>query len=495
MKEDKEHRPKEKRVTLVTPQGASGGGGGTSGEGAKGEDRQDRNRDRKEAMSKVVIRRLPPTLTKEQLQEHLQPMPEHDYFEFFSNDTSLYPHMYARAYINFKNQEDIILFRDRFDGYVFLDNKGQEYPAIVEFAPFQKAAKRKTKKRDTKVGTIDDDPDYRKFLESYGTDEKMTSTPETLLEEIEAKNRELIAKRTTPLLSFLKNKQRMREEKREERRRREIERKRQREEERRKWKEEEKRKRKDIEKLKKIERVPEREKIKDEPKIKTQGKIIPAMDLSFGDQGVIPRTYKDSPTLLKKPDKGEEKELDKRDKPKKLDKENLSDDRASGQSCMLSKRPESEVKDEKPKRLEEETCRDYRDRDYEREQERMHRERERLKRQEEERRRQKERYEKEKAFKRKEEELRREREALRDKGKKIESTESISSSEKMEKKEEVVKRDRIRNKDRPAMQLYQPGARSRNRLCPPDDSTKCGDPAIEKKQESGISHRKEGGEE
>ena len=35
----------------------------------------------------------------------------------------------------------------------------------------------------------------------------MTSTPETLLEEIEAKNRELIAKKTTPLLSFLKNKQ------------------------------------------------------------------------------------------------------------------------------------------------------------------------------------------------------------------------------------------------------------------------------------------------
>ncbi|XP_069895919.1 regulator of nonsense transcripts 3B isoform X2 [Dipodomys merriami] len=511
MKEDKEHRPKEKRVTLITPQGASGGGGGssgsggggsgcgggggTSGEGGKGEDRQDRNRDRKEAMSKVVIRRLPPTLTKEQLQENLQPMPEHDYFEFFSNDTSLYPHMYARAYINFKNQEDIILFRDRFDGYVFLDNKGQEYPAIVEFAPFQKAAKRKTKKRDTKVGTIDDDPDYRKFLESYATDEKMTSTPETLLEEIEAKNRELIAKRTTPLLSFLKNKQRMREEKREERRRREIERKRQREEERRKWKEEEKRKRKDIEKLKKIERVPEREKIKDEPKIKTQGKIIPAMDLSFGDQGVIPRTYKDSPTLLKKPEKGDEKELDKREKPKKLDKENLSDDRASGQSCMLPKRPESELKDEKPKRLEEESCRDYRDRDYEREQERMHRERERLKRQEEERRRQKERYEKEKSFKRKEEELRKEREALRDKGKKVESTESLSSSEKNEKKEEVVKRDRIRNKDRPAMQLYQPGARSRNRLCPPDDSTKCGDPTIEKKQESAISHRKEGGEE
>ncbi|KAL1766357.1 regulator of nonsense transcripts 3B isoform X1 [Sigmodon hispidus] len=471
MKEEKDHRPKEKRVTLLMPQGATGSSAGATAEGAKGDDKQDRNRDKKEALSKVVIRRLPPTLTKEQLQEHLQPMPEHDYFEFFSNDTSLYPHMYARAYINFKNQEDILLFRDRFDGYVFLDNKGQEYHAIVEFAPFQKAAKKKIKKRDTKVGTIDDDPEYRKFLESYATDEKMTSTPETLLEEIEAKNRELIAKRTTPLLSFLKNKQRMREEKREERRRREIERKRQREEERRKWKEEEKRKRKDIEKLKKIERIPEREKIKDEPKIK----------------------------LLKKPEKGDEKELDKRDKAKKMDKENLNEERASGQTCTLPKRSDVELKDEKLKRADDECVRDYRDRDrdYERDQERMIRERERLKRQEEERRRQlqKERYEKEKAFKRREEEMKREKEALRDKGKKTENIESICTSEKMEKKEEGIKRDRIRNKDRPAMQLYQPGARSRNRLCLSDDNIKPGDSPLDKKQESGISHRKEGGEE
>lgn len=99
-------------------------------------------------------------------------------------------------------------------------------------------------------------------------------------------------------------------------------------------------------------------------------------------------------------------------------------------------------------RSEDESGRDYRERerDYERDQERILRERERLKRQEEERRRQKERYEKEKAFKRKEEEMKREKEALRDKGRKTESTESVGISEKTEKKEEVVKRDRIRNK-------------------------------------------------
>lgn len=34
----------------------------------------------------VVIRRLPPGLTKEQLEAQLQPLPAHDYFEFFTAD-------------------------------------------------------------------------------------------------------------------------------------------------------------------------------------------------------------------------------------------------------------------------------------------------------------------------------------------------------------------------------------------------------------------------
>uniref|UniRef100_A0A8C0B6U4 UPF3B regulator of nonsense mediated mRNA decay n=1 Tax=Buteo japonicus TaxID=224669 RepID=A0A8C0B6U4_9AVES len=343
----------------------------------------------------VVIRRLPPSLTKEQLEEHLQPLPEHDYFEFFANDSSLYPHMFSRAYINFKNQEDIVLFRDRFDGYVFVDHKGQEYAAIVEFAPFQKAAKKKSKKKDAKTGTIEDDPEYKKFLESYSADdEKLTSTPETLLEEIEARNKELIE---IHYFSLLLHTQRLREEKREERRRRELERKRQREEERRKWKEEERRKRKEAEKLKKVDRCPEKERdrSKEEPKIKRA-------------------------------------------------------------------------------------------------------QREKLRRQEEERRRQKERFDKEKVFRRKEEEVKKERDLLREKGKKSDLTDFTSSTDKSEKvtkddkKEDTIKRDRIRNKDRPAMQLYQPGARSRSRLCQYEESAaKPTDQGADKKQESETSNMKE----
>ncbi|KFW61713.1 Regulator of nonsense transcripts 3B, partial [Pygoscelis adeliae] len=379
---------------------------------------------------------------------------------------SLYPHMFSRAYINFKNQEDIVLFRDRFDGYVFVDHKGKwtalgrEYAAIVEFAPFQKAAKKKSKKKDAKTGTIEDDPEYKKFLESYSADdEKLTSTPETLLEEIEARNKELIAKKTTPLLNFLKNKQRLREEKREERRRRELERKRQREEERRKWKEEERRKRKEAEKLKKVDRCPEKERdrSKEEPKIK----------------------------LLKKPEK-DEKDLEKKEKSKKLEKETLREEKNA--SSASAKRSDGETKEEKAKKSEDECVKDYRDRDrdFERDREYERAQREKLRRQEE------------KVFRRKEEEVKKERDLLREKGKKSDLTDFTSSTDKSEKvtkddkKEDTIKRDRIRNKDRPAMQLYQPGARSRSRLCQYEDSAaKPTDQGADKKQESETSNTKE----
>lgn len=38
--------------------------------------------------------------------------------------------------------------------FTFYPPKGQEYPAVVEFAPFQKTAKKRSKKKDAKCGTI-----------------------------------------------------------------------------------------------------------------------------------------------------------------------------------------------------------------------------------------------------------------------------------------------------------------------------------------------------
>ncbi|CAG5989511.1 regulator of nonsense transcripts 3B [Menidia menidia] len=432
MKEDKENtRPNEKRVEIKTEDG----------------DKTEKPKEKKEAMTKIVIRRLPPNLTKEELEEQLQPLPEVDYLEFFSNDTSLYPHLFARAYINFKNQDDIVLFRDRFDGYVFIDNRGQEYPAVVEFAPFQKTAKKKIKKKDLKCGTIIEDPDYKKFLEFYnGDEEKFTSTPETLLEEIEARSKELVGKKTTPLLDFLKNKQRLKEEKREERRRRELERKRLRDEERRKWREDERKKRKETEKLKRMDKPLEKDKdqFKEEPKIK----------------------------LLKKPDRSDDGDSEKPySRPKKPERPN-KEDRSVG-NAEQRRRPNLESKEDRGRKGDGEGRKEFRERDAdrEREKERRQREKERLRRQDEERRRRREQHDGENFSRKREEEFRREKALERKKNEGLADSPHSERPEKPAKesrkeesrKEESSKRERLRNKDRPAIQLYQPGARSRNR--------------------------------
>ncbi|XP_041902371.1 regulator of nonsense transcripts 3A-like isoform X2 [Corvus kubaryi] len=434
--------------------------------------------EKKTALSKVVIRRLPPCLTKEQLEEQLHPLPAHDYFEFCTADPSLYPHLYSRAYINFRNPEDILLFRDRFDGYVFIDNKGLEYPAVVEFAPFQKISKKKLKKKDAKAGSIEDDPEYRKFLESYCADEeKICANPEILLGEIEAKTRELIARRTTPLLEYIKNrkleKQRIREEKREERRRRELEKKRLREEEKRKRREEERRKRKEVEKQKKIS----------EKEIRIK--------------------------LLKKPEKGDELASEKhKDKGEEADIEENKWDKSPGSGSIKSKSLESSLKElkEKSQNDSDKEQRDLERRFREKEPERQ---RYRL----DDGRKHRTHYEFDKFMRRNEEELKWGKGYNQDRGKKgnynysftVEAVDKLGKEDKCD--DMASKKERIRNKsckctgycssqlmlvkDRPAMQLYQPGARIRTHMGPTSKTYDCSgksfEDALDKKYEADNS--------
>uniref|UniRef100_A0A663M641 UPF3B regulator of nonsense mediated mRNA decay n=1 Tax=Athene cunicularia TaxID=194338 RepID=A0A663M641_ATHCN len=142
----------------------------------------------------------------------------------------------------------------------------------------------------------------------------------------------------------------------------------------------------------------------------------------------------------------------------------------------------------------------FRDRFDEKREERRRRELERKRQREEERRKWKEeeRRKRKELFRRREEEVKKERDLIREKGKKSDLTDFTSSMDKSEKvtkddkKEDTIKRDRIRNKDRPAMQLYQPGARSRSRLCQYEDSAaKPTDQGVDKKQEREISNMKE----
>ncbi|XP_073989929.1 uncharacterized protein isoform X2 [Rhodnius prolixus] len=182
--------------------------------------------------TKVVVRRLPPLMTKEIFLEQVSPLPPYDYMYFVSGDLSYGIHSFSRAYLNFINQEDVFTFTRTFDNYVFVDAKGQEYPAVVEFSPFQRVPKQRSKKKDTLTGTIESDSLYVSFKENLLAEALENSKPgaksmkqhyfETEISTTEEIN-------TTPLLEYLKQrraeKARIRDERREEKKRKEAERK------------------------------------------------------------------------------------------------------------------------------------------------------------------------------------------------------------------------------------------------------------------------------
>uniref|UniRef100_A0A665VLM5 UPF3A regulator of nonsense mediated mRNA decay n=1 Tax=Echeneis naucrates TaxID=173247 RepID=A0A665VLM5_ECHNA len=371
--------------------------------------------EKKEVFTKVVIRRLPPNLSKDQLEEQLSPLPSYDYFEFFPADQSLYPHLFSRAYINFKNPEDILLFRDRFDGYVFIDNKGQEYPAVVEFAPFQKISKKKLKKKDAKAGSIEEDPEYKRFLENYSCDEeKSMANPETLLGEIEAKTRELIAKRTTPLLEYIKNK--------------------------------------------KIEKQVRKKEITDMPQ-KVEGIFFFSHCCSVQQLSYAAFLCHLCIQLLKKSDRDDDVDSDRiKDKGDIGETDRGKWEKAGGQ--VKSKDPKEKGQPESDKEQREHHGRRQRDKDH--------------RGKDEERKRQRHHYEFDK-FMRRKDETKWGKGYCQDRAKKEGHHHGFSycpdSGDKLGKEDREdlgSRKERLRNKvsekDRPAMQLYQPGARNRKRM-------------------------------
>ena len=197
-------------------------------------------------MTKIIVRRLPPKLIEDEFLEAVDPIPGHDYFRFVIADDTLGPNSFARAYINFTNVEDVFLFKEKFDGYVFIDKDGNESQCLVEYSAYQKIPNATKKaKKDAKADTIDEDPEFLAYKEDFEKDEHQQETPETLLDAIEKHEKENKDKETsTTLLNFIKEKKaekiRFRQEKFESRKKRD--------EERRKAKDDEKRKRREAQK-------------------------------------------------------------------------------------------------------------------------------------------------------------------------------------------------------------------------------------------------------
>lgn len=177
---------------------------------------------REKPPTKDVIRRLPPTIEKDSFLKQISPLPDFDYFYLVNGEAALGENSFSRAYINFLNITDVFEFKERFDNYVFLDEKGNEYPAVVEFAPFQKIPKKRNKVRsDPKAGTIESDPFYLEFLEYLQKPVEQEDNPEYSYQFSENKDKDI----TTPLLEFVRSRRaermRIREERREERRKKE----------------------------------------------------------------------------------------------------------------------------------------------------------------------------------------------------------------------------------------------------------------------------------
>lgn len=163
-------------------------------------------------------------MTKEAFLDIVSPLPEYDYFYFCNADMSLGSNAFCRAYICFKNHQDVFNFKDRFDNYVFVDSKSNEYPALVEYAPYQRRFKfdpQNPPKKDSKCNTLDQDTDYQKFLETFDKPSGETlPSCEAILEELEQKEKEKMSlgllsgtqaafsapKVMTPLLEYMKKK-------------------------------------------------------------------------------------------------------------------------------------------------------------------------------------------------------------------------------------------------------------------------------------------------
>ena len=159
--------------------------------------------------TKVVVRRLPPTMTRDQFVECVSPLPDHDYLHFSGPEKSLGPaNGCSQATINFLEAEDVWDFKEKFDGYVFDVGDGREHSAIVEFAPNQKAPKHgeRSLKGDPKMGTVEDDRDFVKFMDAIENPEEVETgkakTIEQYMDELEARERELRSKSCFVALCF-----------------------------------------------------------------------------------------------------------------------------------------------------------------------------------------------------------------------------------------------------------------------------------------------------
>ncbi|XP_031276106.1 regulator of nonsense transcripts UPF3-like isoform X2 [Pistacia vera] len=159
--------------------------------------------------TKVVVRSLPPAITQAMFIEQIDGVFAglYNWVSFRQGKTSQKHQSCSRAYIDFKRPEYVLEFADLFNGHVFVNEKGAQFKAIVEYASSQRVPKQWSKK-DGREGTILKDPEYLEFLEFIAKPVENLPSAEIQLERKEAE-RAGAAKEApivTPLMDFVRQK-------------------------------------------------------------------------------------------------------------------------------------------------------------------------------------------------------------------------------------------------------------------------------------------------
>lgn len=107
-------------------------------------------------------------MSSEEFLLQVAPLPQYNSFYFTKGESRV-----SRAYFNFERHEDLVHVKEKFDNYIFLDAKGVEYQAIVEYATYQKSPRKgrigrwACRRQDNKMNTYLTDPNYIKFVEEW----------------------------------------------------------------------------------------------------------------------------------------------------------------------------------------------------------------------------------------------------------------------------------------------------------------------------------------
>ncbi|KAK9929818.1 hypothetical protein M0R45_026898 [Rubus argutus] len=159
--------------------------------------------------TKVLIRHLPPSLSQSDFFQQIDHLfgDRHNWFCFRPGKNSHKHQRFSQAYIDFKRPEDVFEFAEFFDGHVFVNEKGAQFKALVEYAPSQRIPKPSTNK-DVREGTIYKDPDYLEFLKLIAKAAEHLPSAEIQLERKEAEQAGVAkeAPIVTPLMEYVRQK-------------------------------------------------------------------------------------------------------------------------------------------------------------------------------------------------------------------------------------------------------------------------------------------------